>query len=391
MKKLLAMLAAVFALVTLLTACDRNVGKKDTTEPSQPVAAAVKTGLATVSSVAISDDALTDKTVVAAVAIGEGGKLTACKLDEIETDAKLNNGKITREKDVRSKYEQGYDYGLASADSTKKEWFEQVDALCDYVIGKTAAEVAEIPLENGVATDEMLRARCNLSITAFLEAIGKACDSAAERGAQANDALALAVTAESAPDSTDKAVHTAVQLAAVTLNSRGVVTDCLVDESGKKVEVKDGAFFGETGTYRSKRGQKEGMEDTTDTDTVADWSRSSRAFEEYVIGKTAAQVKATPLTDGKPAADTDLAEKCTIRVTEMMNNVLKAIDRASETDTTKTTATATATATATGSLLDDAADLADDAGDLVGDAADRAGDAIDRAGDAVDNALNGER
>ena len=94
-------MAALLAFVMLLSACERNVATGDSSSStvSKPVAASVKTGLATVNSMAISDDAVTAKTVVAAVSVGDGGKITACRIDELETDAKLKDGKISREKD----------------------------------------------------------------------------------------------------------------------------------------------------------------------------------------------------------------------------------------------------------------------------------------------------
>ena len=376
MKKMGVILAAVLLFATLFSACSKNVGEHDDPGKTVPAAAMVKTGLATVSSAAVADDALTDKTVVAAVTVGDGGKIVACRLDEIETDAKLNEGKIVREKDLRSKYEQGYDYGLASSSPVTKEWFEQVDALCDYVVGKTAAEVAAIPLENGVATDETLRARCDLVITGFLEAIGKACDMASDRGAQAGDTLSLSISAADDTNQSNDAVHTAVQIAAVTLNSRGVVTDCLVDEAGKQVKVTDGAFTGETGSYRSRKDQKTDFDDTTNTKTDGEWVACAKAFEEYVVGKTGTQVKATPLTDGKPAADTDLAEKCTMRVSEMLENVLNAIHLAA----TEPSRAKPATQTATDSLLDKASRAVDEAASRVGNAADRIGGAMTEPG-----------
>lgn len=373
MKKIGMLMAMLLAFSLLLTACESNIAKgKDGSEASAPAVAMVKTGLATVNTMAVSDDALTAKTVAAAVAVGKDGRITACKLDEIETDAKLKTGKITREKDMRSKYAQGDDYGLATSAPLSKEWYKQVDALCDYVVGKTAAEVADISLENGVAADETLRSRCELTITPFIEVIGKACDMATQRGAQAGDALSLSMTATDATGGSDKAVQTDVHVAAVALNSRGVVTDCLVDVASCKVDVTDGAFSGITGPYRSKKDQKTGMDDTSDTEKDAEWAACANAFEEYVIGKTARQVKVTPLTDGKPASDTELSKKCTIRVTEMMDNVLKAIDTASA----EGTAAKHETETAADGFLEDVVSVADDVVSQVEDAVSRVGEEL---------------
>lgn len=372
MKKIGTMLALLLALSMLLTACESNISKGNDAESSaSPAAAMVKTGLATVNTMAVSKDALTEKTVAAAVTVGGDGKIAACKLDEIETDTKLSDGKIVREADRRSHYARGDEDGLEPSAPLTKAWYKQVDALCDYVVGKTAAEVANIPVENGVATDEMLRSRCELNITPYLEAIKKACDMATDRGAKAGDTLSLSLTASDATGGSDTLVQTAVQVAAVTMDSRSVATDCLVDVVDRKVNVTDGAFDGESGTFASKKDQKTGLDDTSDTEKDGEWVACANAFEEYVVGKTAKQVKVTPLTDGKPSADTELAKKCTIRVTEMMDNVLKAMDETIGSSTVENTEK-----TASGGFLEDVESAADDIVSRVEDAVSRVGEEL---------------
>ncbi len=371
MKKWRILPAVLLALTMLLTACESNISKGEKAESSTLPVAMVKTGLASVNTLAVSDDALTEKTVVAAVAMEKDGKIAACKLDEIETDAKLSDGKIVREKSPRSKYAQGEDYGLNTSAPLSKAWYKQADALCDYVVGKTAAQVAEIPVENGVAKDEALRSRCELDITPFLEAIGKACDMAAERGAQEGDTLSLALMATDGTNNSDEAVQTDVHIAAVCMNSRGVVTDCQVDVAGKKVAVTDGAFDGTAGAFSSKKDQKTGMDDTSDTEKDAEWIACAKAFEEYVVGKTAKQVKVTPLTNGKPAADTELAKKCDIRVSEMLENVLKAMDETSADATVEND-----TKTEADGFLDEAASVAEDVASRVEDTLSRIGEEL---------------
>ena len=80
----------------------------------------------------------------------------------------------------RSKKEKGDDYGMRSSSEIGKELFEQVEALEEYSIGKTVADVLATPTEKkddhhtAVPTDEDLKTSVTISIGDYLAALEKA-------------------------------------------------------------------------------------------------------------------------------------------------------------------------------------------------------------------------
>ena len=57
-----------------------------------------------------------------------------------------------------------------------------------------------------------------------------------------------------------------------------------------------------------------------------EWYEQATAYEAFLVGKTAADIKGVALEDGKPAGD--LASSVTITVTGLQDSVLKSIEKA---------------------------------------------------------------
>ena len=88
--------------------------------------------------------------MIAAVTVGEDGKITGCVIDMVETKGGFNAaGEITTPLDTKfmTKNEQGTGYSMKSASGIGKEWNEQAAALAKYVVGKTAEEVKGIAVD----------------------------------------------------------------------------------------------------------------------------------------------------------------------------------------------------------------------------------------------------
>ena len=97
-------------------------------------------------------NAATDKiefNATVATVVLENGKIVACRLDAVQNKAEIKDGahKVT---ELRTKMEQGDDYGMAAAlgygmdwngDQIVKEWYDQAKAFEAHVVGKTAQEV----------------------------------------------------------------------------------------------------------------------------------------------------------------------------------------------------------------------------------------------------------
>ena len=342
-------------------------------DTSSYAVASVNTGLGSVHSMSVTPDNVTVKSTVAAVLMGEDGRIRACQLDEMVSKATLDNGKVVLDPDTRTNSEKLYEYGLAATSPIGREWFEQASAFGDYVIGLTADEVASLPLSDGRVKDAGLSSRCELDVTDFVAAITQAARSAAPLGASREDTLSVAMSRTNETGSDDRR-HAAVQVAAVTVNPSGVVSSCLIDVAETQSRVTDGAFTGQSGAFATNKGKRNDLMIETESSESVGWFEQAAAFEKYVTGKTLTQIKATPLTGGRAAADTELAKTCFIPVSALLDTLIKAIEVAGttgETATPLTTTTADHSQESSENLLDRAESavnsMMDEAEDILSD------------------------
>ena len=116
-------------------------------------------------------------THVAAITMN-GETITSCYIEAVQANITFNaKGEITSDlgAEVLTKNQIGADYGMASVSSIGKEWNEQTAAFCEYVTGKTVAEVTGIAVnENGAPADEDLASSVTIGIGNFTALIEKA-------------------------------------------------------------------------------------------------------------------------------------------------------------------------------------------------------------------------
>ena len=127
------------------------------------------------SSLTATDDqdvnAQLDVTVVA-LTLDSDGHVTSAVGDMTEPALTVSaDGGVSAPKSVRSKREQGDEYGMRQASKLGKEWYEHSEGFCDYLKGKTAAEIAAIPTDG---SDADLAALCTISVDDLQKAAAKA-------------------------------------------------------------------------------------------------------------------------------------------------------------------------------------------------------------------------
>ena len=146
-----------------------------------------KLGLGVVTSIAKSKDAAEEDglaqayTYYTATTFNAEGVITSSIIDASQTNINFTKeGKITSDLAAiyQTKNELGDAYGMKKASTIGKEWNEQADAFAKYVVGKTAADVNGIALEEGVPAGEDLKASVTVHVTDFLSIIGKAFNTA---------------------------------------------------------------------------------------------------------------------------------------------------------------------------------------------------------------------
>ena len=342
MKKLASFLVVLLA-VALLAGCagtpvvyytnctcpaDSHVNTPVVNDPVVPAEGAVKTGLAILPSVSGSKNATAegngtadyDVTVVA-VNVDDNGVITSCIIDSIGASAEFDTAGVPvsiGSASVQTKNELGYDYGMKTIAYAKYEWFEQAQALADYAVGKTLEELKNGAVnESGKAKDADLATKATITIGGYVDGIEKAVANATHLGAQAGDALKLAIistldTSDGQPAGGFAQLN--VDAAAVTFRGE-TITSCAIDALQAKVEFDGtGAITTDlTAAPQTKNelGEAYGMK------AIAyakfEWNEQAANFAAYVTGKTAADVAGIAVSEGKPA-DADLSATVTIAI-----------------------------------------------------------------------------
>ena len=129
-----------------------------------------------------TEDATADKdgknqveVYVFGAATDANGKIVAAASDCVQVAFGFNTtGKATNvPQDVKSKKEQGADYGMVAYGNAAKEWFEQAAAFDAACIGKTAAEIAGLMGEDGKGVESLQTAGCTIYVSGFVAAASK--------------------------------------------------------------------------------------------------------------------------------------------------------------------------------------------------------------------------
>lgn len=248
MKKIFASMMAAAMVVSLAGCSNGNSsesGSSANSEGGSDNAAAYKLGMGVVTSTASSaaGNAQVDATV-AAVILDADGKIVSCAIDVAQNKMDVTDGEVPEDAasmTFKSKKEKLEEYGMKPASAIGKEWYEQAEAFEAYVVGKTADEVAAIPVEttdNGhvVTTDETLKAGCTMSISALIDATVKACndDGAADFTGDAKLALTTSTSVDSATasaaDGEDGTAAMYTSFAAVAVDGEGKLAAVCYDE-----------------------------------------------------------------------------------------------------------------------------------------------------------------
>ncbi|HQK53751.1 MAG TPA: hypothetical protein PLA73_05865, partial [Sedimentibacter sp.] len=309
--------------------------KNEEPKTEEPLAeGAVKTGLAVISSVEKSKDAgekdglaQTDSVIVA-VTVDKDGKIVQTIIDTAQTKIEFSKeGKIIPDLNTvfKSKQELKEEYGMGKASSIEKEWYEQANALAEYVKGKTVEEVKAIAVdETGVTTEADLVSSVTIKINPYKEAIEKAVANAENLGADASDKLGLGVitTIAKSKDATADAEGLAQAYSTYTVatfDADGKVTSSIIDASQANVK------FDNTGKITTdlavapltkvELGEDYGMKKASAIGK--EWYEQADAFADYVVGKTVEEIKGIAVDESGHATEEDLVSSVTVGIVDL--------------------------------------------------------------------------
>ena len=328
MKKFLSILLCATLLISTLLLFGCGDKKNNSEETSAPAAeeATLKLGLGVYTAVSATT-ATDDKngngqatTTAAAVLVDNDGKIVKAFVDCADSKvAYTNEGKAVANESFKTKYESGNDYNMKAYGGAAKEWYEQADAFCALIVGKTATEVKALVAENNKGTEDVINAGCTILINEFAKAVDKAIANAVESNATAKDTIKLGVsTNQTTADATeDKAGYNQVETTffAAAVNAEGKVvaasSDCV--QVKFTFDNKGASTFDATKAVSSKKeaGDNYGMK--AYGGAAKEWYEQAAAFDAACVGKTVTEIKALMGADNKGVADIQSAG-CTILV-----------------------------------------------------------------------------
>ena len=121
-------------------------------------------------------------TTACAVTLDANGKIVGISWDVTQGKAKFGvdgTAKSEPANDIKSKKELKEEYNMKVASPIGKEWYEQIDALEKYSVGKAAADVVGMKTytngdHDNVPDVEELKSSCTMSSGDFLQSLKKA-------------------------------------------------------------------------------------------------------------------------------------------------------------------------------------------------------------------------
>ena len=257
------------------------------------------------------------------------GKIVAALNDAAQPQATIEDGEVTATAKLISKRDlkEGYNMAAYGSDNNDDgivlEWYKQSEIFSNYVVGLTPAEVAGLKtkLVNNhlISTDDaLLSAGCTMQITGIQAVL-------AESAGYAEYTLGLGIVFG---DITNAQINATI--ATVVTDANGVIVSCKIDAVQNKYKIEDKVSFTNLLT-KKELGYNYNMAAYGTPNygtTVKEWFEQAAIFEQYVVGKTAAELEALEYQEVNNhwiSKDEDLLSAgCTIQIGEFVNAVVKA-------------------------------------------------------------------
>ncbi|MBM7616219.1 Tfp pilus assembly PilM family ATPase [Alkaliphilus hydrothermalis] len=113
-------------------------------------------------------------TTIAATAFDADGKVVGTSIDVAQVKINFDaEGQVTTDQAeaIKTKKEKGEDYGMRKASPIKKEWFEQIADLENWMVGKTTDEIKGMQLKDEAPDVPELTSSVTIGVTSYIEAV----------------------------------------------------------------------------------------------------------------------------------------------------------------------------------------------------------------------------
>jgi hypothetical protein len=344
MKRIISLALVLILISTALVGCTKPADVEtppvvetppavETPGEETPVAEGeiVKFGLGQNISIASSKDAGVDANskavlaqgqadvTMAAVGFDKDGKVVSVTVDVAQTKVKFDEDlKVAsdRAEEVKSKKELGPDYGMVGASAIGKEWFEQMEAFEDWMIGKTVDEIAGLKVKETNASHQNvpdvaeLTSTVTITVESYIAAVKEAWDNAQD--VVGADTLGLGVVTsiksskDKGVDANNKEVLPVAQvdttMSATAVDADGKVVGVINDVAQVKIAFDaDGKVTTDKEAELKTKKELKGDYGMVGASAIKkEWFEQQEAFEEWMVGKTIDEITGLKVKEANP-------------------------------------------------------------------------------------------
>ena len=280
-------------------------------EPAVEAGTIAKLGLGQVISIAKSSDKTAEKTAtaqadvtIAAVGFDADGKVASVTIDVAQTKVAFDeNMMVTSDKsaEVKSKKDLGADYGMVKASAIGKEWFEQMEAFENWMIGKTISEITGLKVkqvdDNHKAVPDVpeLTSSVTISVESYLAAVEEAWNTSVDAAGATSVGLGVETHIGSSKDATAEKPATAqidTYMGATAIGADNKIVAAVIDNAQIKIPYDaDGKVTADkAGVFKTKQELKEDYGMVKASAIGKEWFEQMAAFEAWMVGKDVDEV-----------------------------------------------------------------------------------------------------
>lgn len=365
MKRFISLLLVLVLVASVAVGCTKSPGEETGTETPEvetpdetpedddaEVAEGeiVKLGLGQNISIGSSKDAEGDKpatgqanVTMAAVGFDAEGKVVSVTIDTVQSKVQVDEeGKIVSDinEEVKTKKVLKEEYGMVKASEIEKEWFEQMEAFEEWMIGKTADEIKNLPVKErdenhkNVPDVEELTSSVTITVEGYIAAVVEAWENAIDIENGATVGLGSQTTVDSSKDAEDDKpaiVQANTTMTATAFDADGNVAGTIIDVVQVKIEVKDGKIASDkSAEIKTKHELKEEYGMVKASEIGKEWYEQAEALQEWMVGKSVSEITGMAVTerDESHVAVPDV-EELTSSVTITVESYQEVVERAS--------------------------------------------------------------
>ncbi len=346
MKKIISLLLVLTLVMAALVGCTKPAepanepapapAQEPAKEPAQEPAPAeegkiAKLGLGQNISIAKSRDAGVDANgkdvtaqgqadvTMAAVGFDKDGKIVSVTIDTAQTRVPFDKDlKVSADKTapIKSKKELGPEYGMAKASSIQKEWFEQMDAFENWMIGKTADEIKNLKVKErdeshkNVPDVPELTSTVTITVESYIAAVVEAWENAVDAPGAEKVGLgvntSIGSSKDKGTDANGKEVLPQAQvdtyMSATAIDKDGKVVATLIDTAQVKIpfDAEGKVTADKNAEFKTKQELKDEYGMKKASAIGKEWYEQMAAFQDWMVGKTVDEITGLKTKEANP-------------------------------------------------------------------------------------------